>query len=143
MHAYSSIRIYNLRVITESTLLISSMTTIILSMLDILGDLVQAYLLGNPLTTLQVLLSRGVFEDLSSASTLQTKTHLVNLLQGEALELREDEDGVQETNEAEAHEYNVCLPADVVDHHWRDHCDGEVHDPVSGRGYRHALCPHV
>lgn len=89
---------------------------LVLGVLDVGGDLVQADLLGDTLATGEVFGTGGVFEDLSSALCLYVFAYKVDLLQGETLELGKDEDRVQETDDTEAHEDDVCLVADVLDH---------------------------
>lgn len=91
-----------------------SFTLVALFVLDVLGDLVETNLLGNSLSSSSVLGTRLVLED------------GVDLLEGETLELGQDDSGVDETADTEAHEDNVGLVANVGDHDWGDLGDGKV-----------------
>lgn len=44
--------------------------------------------------------------------------------------LWQDEDGVNESDNAEAHEDNVGPPGDGLEHDGGDECDGKVHQPA-------------
>lgn len=89
-------------------------------MLHILRDLVQTNLLGNPLAPRSVLCARLVIED------------VVDFLEGQTLEFREEDDRVDETDNAEGHEDHVGSPGDGSEHDWGDEGDGEVHEPAAG-----------
>lgn len=104
---------------------------VIVDVLHITRHLVETNLLGDALTAALVLGTRLVTKD------------LVDVLKGLALEFGENEDRVEETDDTEAHENDVRLPTNRVEHDRRDHGNGKVHDPVRGRRDRHALGTHV
>lgn len=91
-----------------------SFTLVALFVLDVLGDLVETDLLGDSLSSSSVLGTRLVLED------------GVDLLEGETLELGQDDSGVDETADTEAHEDDVRLVANVGDHDWGDLGNGKV-----------------
>jgi hypothetical protein len=102
-----------------------------LLVLDLVGNLVEADLLGDALSALPVLGTGLVVED------------GVDLLEGQTLELGKEEDGVEEADDAEAHEDDVRLVTDVGEHDGGDLGDCEVHDPVDGRRDGHSLGAHI
>lgn len=87
----------------------------LLLVLNLLGNLVQTDLGSNTLSSCSVLGTGLVVED------------PVDLFERETLKFWKDEDGIQEANDTEAHEDDVGLVANVIDHVRGDHSDSEVH----------------
>jgi hypothetical protein len=85
-----------------------------LLVLDIGSELVQTNLLSNTFSPLSVLCSAVILEN------------GIDLLERKTLELGEDEPSIQESSNAEAHEDDVSLVSDVVEHDRGDLGNGEV-----------------
>lgn len=103
----------------------------VLRVLNMVGQLVQANLLGNALTAQRILGAGLVAKD------------VVHFFQGKSLEFRQKEHGIKQAHHTETHEDEVRLVANVVEHNRGGLCYSEVNDPVCRRGNRHALRAHV
>jgi hypothetical protein len=108
--------------------------------LHLVRHLVKADLLGDALTALPVLGPRLVVEDLVDLlerETLELEERSVDGYTQAKVEavtnLRQDEDGVEKTDDTEAHEDDVGLVADVRKHHRGDLGDSEVHNPAKDK----------
>jgi len=100
-----------------------SATRTVLLVLDLLCDLVEPDLLGDTLPP------RGI---LGTACVLENS---VNLFERLALELGEEEPGLEESDDTESHEDEVGAVAansNCPEHDGRGESDGEIHDPVDG-----------
>lgn len=53
--------------------------------------------------------------------------NVVNLFEREAFKFWKNEDGIEEADNTEAHEHDVGLVTNVIDHVGGNHSDGEVH----------------